>query len=241
MSGLHFGPHYREVVHLRDGTLVEIRCIRPSDRELLREGFEQLSPQSRYRRFFSAKDQLTDAELSYLTECDGVDHFALGAAALDDAGREAPAGVARFVRSADDPERAEAAVAVVDHYQNRGIGTLLFQRLIAAARERGITYFCADVLADNLPAAGLLEEAHVSVSARGLADGVVSVDLELPEVLPEAGLEAAPREAPLYALFRAVARGAANVVGAVVPLAAGRRLRLAERPSTDELDSSPSA
>ena len=38
-------------VTLRDGSRVIIRPAIPADRELLAEGFERLSPESRYRRF----------------------------------------------------------------------------------------------------------------------------------------------------------------------------------------------
>ena len=37
---------------LRDGAAVVIRPIEPEDREAIVEGFERLSPESRYRRFF---------------------------------------------------------------------------------------------------------------------------------------------------------------------------------------------
>src|SRR5207244_92171 len=107
-------------------------------------GFAGLSAESRYRRFFSAKDRLSEAELRYLTEVDGVDHFALGA--LHDG---EGAGVARFVRLRDRPDTAEAAIVVVDERQGCGLGRLLLTRLTEAARERGITRFRSDVLARN--------------------------------------------------------------------------------------------
>ena len=42
-----------ELVNLRDGSKVLIRPIEPRDREMLLAGFETLSPESRYRRFFT--------------------------------------------------------------------------------------------------------------------------------------------------------------------------------------------
>ena len=64
---------------LKDGTAVRLRLIRPDDKDRLRAGFARLSPESRYLRFFVPKSTLTDAELVYLTETDGVDHVAIGA------------------------------------------------------------------------------------------------------------------------------------------------------------------
>src|SRR6476660_3856548 len=78
---------------LRDGSRVDVRPIAATDKELIRRGFERLSPESRYRRFLSSMPALDDRALAYLTELDHHDHEAL--VALD--GDEA-VGVARFVR-----------------------------------------------------------------------------------------------------------------------------------------------
>ena len=59
---------------LRDGSEVLIRPVRPGDAELLAEGFERLSPESRRLRFLTAKDVLRPAELRYLTDVDHHDH-----------------------------------------------------------------------------------------------------------------------------------------------------------------------
>ena len=63
---------------LRDGTRVALRSIRPSDAEELHRGFLALSPESRYRRFFSAAADLDEATLRYLTDVDGVEHGRCG-------------------------------------------------------------------------------------------------------------------------------------------------------------------
>ena len=117
---------------LRDGTRVLIRPIEPEDKGLLLSGFEQLSEQSRYRRFLAPVPKLTESQLTYLTEVDHDTHEALVAV---DAGQPLRGlGVARYVRLQDHPEIAEAAVTVIDAYQGRGLGTLLLALL---ARRRG--------------------------------------------------------------------------------------------------------
>ena len=126
---------------LRDGTQILIRPIRPEDREELAAGMERLSPESRYRRFFTPTNELSASELSYLTEVDHHDHEAL--VALEPESRHG-IGVARFVRSADDAEVAEVAVAVADSWQNRGVATALLDRLTERAREEGVRRFSAE-------------------------------------------------------------------------------------------------
>lgn len=136
---------YREAVILSDGTAVTLRLVIPADKPLLERGMDNFSPESRFNRFLSARLKLTNADLRYLTEIDGVDHFAIGA--LNQAGDGI--GVARFVHFGDDREVVEPAIAVLDAYQNKGLGQILFRRLMAAARERGIKRFHGSMLSDN--------------------------------------------------------------------------------------------
>jgi GNAT superfamily N-acetyltransferase len=49
----------------------------------------------------------------------------------------------------EDPTRAEVAVEVADHLHDRGLGTILIERLAAVAETRGITHFVAEVLSEN--------------------------------------------------------------------------------------------
>lgn len=175
----HFDERYREDAELRDGTPVQLRLVRPADRELLRRGFQRLSTESRYLRFMGTKATLTEAELEALTTLDGVDHFAMGALRREPAGGAVEGlGVARFVRLPGQPEIAEAAVTVADAVQGRGLGSLLLRRLAAAARERGIRFFRGDVLACNEPMRRLLAD-HLAATLEP-DDDVLQVLVELP-------------------------------------------------------------
>jgi RimJ/RimL family protein N-acetyltransferase len=179
---------------LKNGEEVLIRPIRPEDGQGLREGFERLSPESRYRRFFTLSPTLSNAQLRYLTEVDHRSHEAL--LAIDPETRHG-LGVARFVRFCDEPSVAEVAVAVADDWQQRGLGTALLHELTARAREEGITRFRASVLAENQAMMGFVKslgEAHVMGHAQGL--------IELLMDLPDEGLPESLRHA-----VRAAARG----------------------------------
>ena len=132
-------------IEIRDGTRLAIRPIEPGDKAAIAEGFDRLSPESRYRRFFAPLDHLTQSDLRYLTEVDHENHEAL--IAFDPEG-DRPVGVARFVRSSD-PSVAEVAVTVIDDWQGRGVATALLEQLVQRAREVGIERFLALILADN--------------------------------------------------------------------------------------------
>ena len=171
---------------LRDGDPILVRPIRPEDRDELAEGIQRLSPESRYRRFFSPTSELSQSQLRYLTEVDHHDHEAL--VAIEPETGEG-IGVARFVRSPEDPERAEVAVAVADSWQGRGAGTVLLYRLTERARHEGIRRFSAEILAENRPMLDLIDDlGAVRVTDRD--HGSIQVEVALP---PE-GIGAALRE-----------------------------------------------
>jgi GNAT superfamily N-acetyltransferase len=168
-------------VTLADGTKAWIRAVQPDDKALLARGFDELSPESRYLRFFTQKRELTEHEMRYLTEVDGIDHFALGAVGKDRKGAERGLGVARFIRFANDPEAAEAAVAVVDDMHGKGLGKLLLHRLADAAHERGVKRFRCTVLADNCAMQGLLRELDPEAHSVRTVAGATEIELRVPE------------------------------------------------------------
>lgn len=140
-------------VSLCDGTVVHLRPVVPGDKAALQDGMERLSPSSRYFRFFSPVQRLSDDQLRAFTELDYHDHFAL--AAMGDDPLHPGLGVARFIRMADRPEVAEFAVAVVDDWHRRGLGSLLLGALVLAAAANGVTTVEGEVLRHNRAMLGL--------------------------------------------------------------------------------------
>lgn len=200
-SGLPILPeeleHQALEVELRDGTRALVRPISAADKQRLREGFNLLSPRSRYLRFHAPVKRLTQEQLRYLTEIDYRDHMAWVATDLDHP--EKPGmGVARYIRVSDEPEVGEAAVTVLDEYQGRGLGTLLLAILAKSARDNGIRTFRAYVLAENRPMLQIFEQLG---AVRSRAEpGVFQVDLPFPN--DPAGLP----DTPAGRLFKFIAR-----------------------------------
>jgi RimJ/RimL family protein N-acetyltransferase len=158
---------------------ISIREIRGDDHERLRDSHDRLSPESRYRRFLAAKPQLSRADVRYLVEVDGCDHFAL-VATLPEGDGERIVGVARFVRLPDNREVAEMAIVVNDDHQRRGMGAELVTRLAQAAVERGVRRFRATMLADNLGIQRLLENLAAGPVERRRLGGLSEMEVPLP-------------------------------------------------------------
>jgi len=130
-------------VAVGDGLVVGLRPIRPADSERLVEFHSKLSSRSVYRRYFFMHPNLSDGEVDRLTHVDYVDRLALIAEADGEM-----VGVRRYDRSPGS-EEAEVAFVVADEFQHHGIGTLLLERLAAAAWRNGITTFVAQTLREN--------------------------------------------------------------------------------------------
>jgi RimJ/RimL family protein N-acetyltransferase len=163
-------------VVLSSGDEVLVRPIRPDDRERLRDAFDRLGERSRYARFLAPKTALTAAELTYLTDVDHVDHEAITATDPDTG---EGVGVARYIRFKERREVAEAAIAVVDEWQGRGVGTLLLDRLVDRAQVNGVTRFRASMLVTNRASRELFSRlGDVEVLRQG--EGSMDLEVELP-------------------------------------------------------------
>jgi RimJ/RimL family protein N-acetyltransferase len=140
--------NYIAVERLRDGRTIEIRALRPDDREDILAAIDRTSPQSLQRRFFVPKRGFSETEITFFTNIDFENHVAL-VAQIDEEGRPSIVGAGRYI--VVRPGHAEVAFMVVDAYQGQGIGTLLMRQLAILARDAGLKELIAEVLSENTP------------------------------------------------------------------------------------------
>jgi len=162
----------RVPIQLRDGTEVHLHAMRGDDADALLRFHHQLSPETTFLRFFSVHPELSDGELERFTHVDHQDREAI-VATVDDK----IVGVARFDRIPGGRD-AEAAFVIADLWQGGGLGSALFDRLAARARELGVERFTAEVLPHNRRMLNLFHHSGLFVTAR-LRDGTVHVVLDL--------------------------------------------------------------
>ena len=162
-AGLPHDPaypaHLERVVRSGDGLCVAVRPIRPDDAERLVDFHRRLSPHSVYLRFFTFHPTLSAAEVARFTTVDYVNRLALVATEGDRL-----IAVARFDRFPGTDE-AEVAFIVADEYQHHGLGGLLLDELVKAARERGIETFVAQTLSENQAMLDVFRHAGFPVSS----------------------------------------------------------------------------
>ena len=163
-----YPAHWEADVVLTDGGTAHVRPIVPQDAPLLEDFHSRLSERTIYYRFFSAKRKLSEQEVRRFTEVDYDDRVALVALI---GGRLI--GVARYDRLNETD--AEVAFVVEDAHQGRGIGSVLLEHIAAAARERGVRRFAAEVSAEKRHMILVFADAGYS-SPRSFASGTPNHD-----------------------------------------------------------------
>ena len=133
---------------------------------------DRSSDQTRYYRFFGPMKRLSAKELHRFTHVDHDNRVAFVVLLGDQV-----IGVGRYDRypGTDD---AEVAFLIEDAHQRRGLGSVLLEHLAAAARERGIKRFVAEVLAQNSTMVRVFQDAGYK-SQRSYEDGVVHLSFPI--------------------------------------------------------------
>ncbi len=167
--------HWEADVVLRDGGTAHVRPIRPDDADALQAFHLGQSQRSTYFRFFAPLQRLPEIELARFTQVDHRGRVAL-VAITDSGDTERIIAVARYDRTA--ATTAEVAFNVADSHHGRGLGSVLLEHLAAAARERGIHRFTAEVLPQNGRMLAVFREAGYVVQQR-LDDGLVWVSFDV--------------------------------------------------------------
>jgi len=133
------------------GRPVTIRPLQPADAAIERSFVSGLSERTRYNRLLGGAMKVTEAYIQRLIDIDWSREVAIAAITmLDDA--EVIIGVARYV--VDDEADAEGrscefALVIADAWQGRGIGHHMLEKLIVAARARGLKVMRGEVLSTN--------------------------------------------------------------------------------------------
>ncbi len=167
-----YPEHWEADVVLADGGTVHLRPTAPRDTEPLRAMHARMSDRTRYLRYFAAVREVSDQQLSVFTDVDHASSVGLVAVL----GAELIA--AGTYHRTPGTDQAEVAFVVEDAHQRRGLGSILLEHLAAAAQERGLSRFVAEVLADNPQMLRVFTDAGYAVT-REFADGVLEVAFDI--------------------------------------------------------------
>ena len=197
MSESSYPRHWEADVVVGDGGTVRLRPIRPEDAGALVAFHKGLSERTRYLRYFSVYPTMSARDLERFVNVDYITRMAFVALLNSEI-----IGVGRYEAQPDDSTRAEVAFVVADAHQGRGIGSVLLEHLAAAARERNVTTFTAEVLAENGRMVRVFLDAGYQAS-KSYDYGVVHLEFAIDEM---ATPEAVAREREQHAEARSIAR-----------------------------------
>jgi acetyl coenzyme A synthetase (ADP forming)-like protein len=149
-------------VILRDGSTLRLRAPARDDRDGLAAFFSGLSERSLYLRFHGLR-AVDEKLVAHFLEPGWRERGVLIGTLADGDGNERIVAVGEYIRLRDQAA-AEAAFAVADELQGRGIGTRLLERLASLAAEQGIERFVAEVMPENRAMLGVFEGAGLEVT-----------------------------------------------------------------------------
>jgi acyl-CoA hydrolase/GNAT superfamily N-acetyltransferase len=162
-----------ETVTLPRGDVVHIRPLRVTDERVLQDLFYRLSDDSTYQRFLGHRTCYPRQEIARLSDFSDQENAALVVTSNQDV--EEMLGMARYDV---DPKThlAEVALVVRDEWQGRGVGSALFARLAALAKQQGLLGFTADVLGGNTRMLSLFKASKLALTDE-LSDGVHAISM----------------------------------------------------------------
>ncbi len=140
-----------EMFVVKDGRVIRVREIAPGDAALLVDIFENMSGESRYKRYNQPLEHVEPVRVwkqaIQIAYEDREKEYGLIAFADDAHGGEIAVGAARLVKTG--ARTAEVAISLRDDFQNLGIGKMLMRRLAFAARDQGYRTLTASIRNDN--------------------------------------------------------------------------------------------
>jgi GNAT superfamily N-acetyltransferase len=171
-------PVPRDMLETRDGNELMLRPIDAGDVDALKRGFARLTPGEVRMRFLHPLTELPEPLAQRLCNLDPQNEVAF--VLIDPPPANEPE-IHAVARVHVDPVAlgAEFALIVQHHYAKQGLGTLLMQRLIAAARELGAAEMWGDVLLENSAMLDLCSELGFERRSQLNDPGVVRVTLDL--------------------------------------------------------------
>lgn len=144
-------PYRPRKITLRDGRVVTLRAIKPSDKAEILQAFDRLSDDSRYSRFMAPMRELNPATLaSGLRPVPGQDFTFVATVPAAD-GIDIVGG-ARYLRLVPgDARRCEFAITLAEDWRGNGLARALMASLIRRARHDGYAEMEGFVIASNAP------------------------------------------------------------------------------------------
>jgi acetyltransferase len=166
---------------MKNGELVVVRPIRPEDEPLLIKLHQALSERTVYLRYFQPFKLSQRTAHERLTRICFIDYdreMVLVVESKREDSHPEIIAIGRLSKLHGSGREAELAVLVDDRFQSLGLGTELYRRLIAIAREEKIRRVISTILAENREMRAICQKLGFHMEA-DLDDGTIQAELVL--------------------------------------------------------------
>jgi GNAT superfamily N-acetyltransferase len=148
---VEYPKQLEKYITTRDGQRVFLRPVLLADVDMVRDFYNSLSERTKYLRFFVPKKEARADRVQKFTTVDYEKSIVIIALFEDRI-----VGAARFDWD-DDEKCLELAETVRDDWQQKGLGTVLFNYIIKIAKDKGHTEMTALILDENKAAFNILK------------------------------------------------------------------------------------
>lgn len=142
---------------------MRLRAILPTDEDEILQAFDRLGPEARYMRFMTAINHANVDRLRQVLASFPEKGMAIGAIVPAPDGIDIVGTASIMVDGAG--KGCEFAISISDAWRGAGLGRILMEALIGAARQRGLAQMKGFVLAQNRGMLALASRVGFSVKA----------------------------------------------------------------------------
>ncbi len=162
---------------LKDGSLVQLRPIHPTDGASAQAFRKKVSDESVRDRFLGYIPSISQKLINRLTKIDYDREMAIVAECVHQEKKEAIA-VARIVGEDTDLTKAEFAVIIADKWQGKGLGSTMTDYMISIAKDMGFQTLFALLYSHNVQMEAMLLKRGFAFKKEGYDTNLATLDLK---------------------------------------------------------------
>ncbi len=168
---------YATAFQMKDGKIIKIRPIKPTDERMLQELYYSLSDNDRYLRFFSRDRKFPHKFVQPLANIDYTTDMILVGEYFEEGEQKIVASAAFF--KTHQPSTVELGIVVKKDFRRTGIAKFLLNYLVIIARELNYKFFTGSILLENKPMLHFLNNSGYPFKSKSVEYGEVLFTLDI--------------------------------------------------------------
>jgi len=168
---------YLTTFQMKDGKIIKIRPIKPTDERMLQGLYYSLSDNDRYLRFFSRDRKFPHKFVQPLANIDFTTDMILVGEYFEDGEQKIVASAAFF--KTHQPSTVELGIVVKKELRRTGIAKFLLNYLVIIARELNYKFFTGSILLENKPMLHFLNNSGYPFKSKSVEYGEVLFTLDI--------------------------------------------------------------